>query len=110
LIKIFWKNLMYIFSTKGHEDCCPVCGFKMSDFLIMQRMGCSFCYLFLPKGTKNLVSAVQDENIHHEGKRNRIPNSLIKEFLNYAINKEIEENPSLEETCSELKSILNDYF
>lgn len=101
---------MYIFSTKGHEDCCPVCGFKMSDFIILQRMGCSFCYLFLPKGSKNLICAVQDENQKHVGKRNRIPNSLIKEFLNFAIDKEIEKNPESEQTCVELKAILDDYF
>jgi len=101
---------MYIFSTKGHEDCCPVCGFKMSDFIIHQRIGCSFCYLFLPKGSKNLISAVQDENQQHIGKRNRVPNSLIKQFLDFAIDKEIEKNPESEQPCIELKAILNDYF
>jgi protein-arginine kinase activator protein McsA len=101
---------MFIFSTKGHEDSCPVCGFKMSDFIVNQRIGCSFCYLFLPKATKNLVRAVQDDSVEHFGKRNSIRNSLMRNFLFYAIDKEAKENPELEQDCIELKYILDDYF
>jgi protein-arginine kinase activator protein McsA len=101
---------MFIFSTKGYEDSCPVCGFKMSDFIVQQRMGCSFCYLFLPKASKNLVQAVQDGNTIHDGKRNGITNSLIRNFLMYAIDQEIKKNPEEENTCEELKAILDDYF
>ena len=110
LIKTLWTNLMFIFSTKGYEDSCPVCKFKMSDFIVQQRMGCSFCYLFLPKASKNLIKAVQDENLTHEGKRNSIRNSLVRSFLMYAIDQEIIKNPEEEQTCAELKSILDDYF
>ena len=101
---------MYIFSTKGEEDKCPVCGFKMSHFLFEQRIGCSFCYLFLDKGLVNLIMSVQDGSSKHEGKKNSNPRSLLKEFFFYIIDQEIDKKNNNEQTCKELKTILKDYF
>lgn len=101
---------MYIFSTKGHENSCPVCNFKMSDFMVHQRLGCSFCYIFLPKAIKNLVKTAQDGCTTHEGKRNSRPNSLFGQFFNYVLDKEAEDCESHKEDCEKIKTLLNDYF
>lgn len=101
---------MYIFSTKGEEDKCPVCGFKVSHFLFEQRIGCSFCYLFLGKALANLIMSVQDGSLKHIGKVNSKKKSLLRDFFFYAIDKEIKKNESKKKTCDELKNILEDYF
>lgn len=101
---------MFIFTNKGHEEQCPICNFKMSDFLVHQRLGCSFCYLFLRKGMKNLISAVQDQKTQHVGKVARSTSNLLKQFFDYVIEKEILSGESDKEDCIKLKKILSDYF
>ena len=101
---------MFIFTNKGHEEHCPICNFKMSDFLIHQRIGCSFCYLFLSKGMKNLVSAVQDEKTQHVGKVARSTSNLLKQFFDFIIDEEIKSEKSDEKDCIALKKILSEYF
>lgn len=101
---------MYIFSTKGEEDKCPVCGFKISHFLFEQRIGCCFCYLFLDKALTNLIMSVQDGSLQHVGKKNSSQKSLLKQFFFYVIDKEVEKYEEKQQTCKELKSILENYF
>lgn len=101
---------MYIFSTKGHENSCPVCGFKMSEFLIHQRLGCSFCYIFLPKQIKTLVRSVQDGAEVHEGKKNSRYNTLMQQFFKYVISNASKENPDNSEDYKHLQKILDNYF
>lgn len=100
---------MYIFLNKGQEETCPVCKFKLSDFIAHQRIGCSFCYLFLKKGLKNLVSAVQTENTKHNGKIGVSPNLLLQ-FFHYVIDREIQNGTSNKEDCEKLKKILTNQF
>jgi protein-arginine kinase activator protein McsA len=101
---------MYIFSTKGEEDKCPICGFKISHFLFEQRIGCSFCYLFLDKALKNLIISVQDGSTEHVGRRNAKEKSLLKQFFFHVIDNESKKNETKKQTCEELKFILEDYF
>ena len=100
---------MFIFTTKGFEDKCPVCKFKMSDFISVQRVGCPFCYLFLEKPLRNLIVSVQDKSEEHYGKRPSRPN-LLYEFFCYALDEESKENPENKDNCDDLKSILEPYF
>lgn len=101
---------MYIFSNKGHEEECPVCKFRLSDFIAHQRIGCSFCYIFLRKGLKNLISAVQDENNLHKGKKPEVSPHLLLQFFNYVIDLEIENGDSDVDDCRELKNLLSRQF
>ncbi len=101
---------MFIFSSQGHEHSCPVCGFKMSDFIFEHKLGCSFCYVFLPTAIKNLIRSVQDDAVTHIGKRNSTTNSLLRDFFFYALEQEGKENPEELQSCEKIKEILNDYF
>ena len=101
---------MYIFSNKGHEEECPVCKFKLSDFIAHQRIGCSFCYIFLKKGLKNLISAVQDESDKHLGKKTEVSPHLLLQFFHYVIDLEIQSGDSNQNDCEELKKLLNRQF
>lgn len=101
---------MYIFSTKGHENSCPVCGFKMSEFLSHQRLGCSFCYIFLPKQIKTLVRSVQDGAYIHNGKKNSRYNSLMQQFFQHVTSNAAKENPENLEDYQYLQKLLDTYF
>lgn len=101
---------MYIFSTKGHEDKCPVCKFKVSDFLLVQRVGCSFCYLFLSKALKNLIVAVQDEQELHVGKFAKNSPNLLYQFFCHVLDEEAKKDREKKEDCQTIKKILEPYF
>lgn len=101
---------MYIFSNKGQEESCPVCGFRLSDFIAHQRIGCSFCYIFLKKGLKNLISAVQDENTKHAGKNTAVSPHLLLQFFHYVIDLEMKNKNANVEDCQQLKDLLSRQF
>jgi len=102
--------MMYIFSTNGTQSSCPVCGFKISDLYSTQKMGCSFCYLFLDKESEIILKNLQDKNVKHRGRKPRNPNKLLHQFFEYAITQEKETGDSNSKDCDALLKILNDYF
>jgi protein-arginine kinase activator protein McsA len=101
---------MFIFSTEGRENSCPVCNFKLSEFITHQKLGCSYCYLFLEKGIKNLTSSVQDGAAKHIGKKPKNKKKLLQDFILYAIDQESKSGESPKEDCDKLKKILREYF
>lgn len=101
---------MIIFTNSKHEEQCPVCGFKMSDLLSYQKMGCNFCYLFLSEDSKKLIRAVQDDATVHVGKKPQEQQKLLKQFFDYIIDEEMKTGDSNSSDCKKLKKLLNDYF
>jgi len=102
--------MMYIFSTENSNNGCPVCGFKINDLYTTQKMGCSFCYLFLSNESEILLKNLQDGKTKHKGKRPKSKTKLLKQFFNYIIEEEIKTGDSNSEDCKNLKSLINDYF
>ncbi len=94
-------NIKYDFS-------CPVCGMKPKDFLYTHKIGCEYCYLFLEKEFKTLITVVQDNSIKHFGKKSK--KNVLNSFFNLIINNKIKSNPELKEECEDLRNILNSHF
>ena len=101
---------MYIFTTKGHEDKCPVCNFRVSDFITEQRLGCAFCYLFLKKPLQNLIQAVQDGEIKHRGKIGENTKNLLHEFFDFVLEERAAIDKPNRENFQTIKNILKTYF
>jgi len=101
---------MYIFSTDNFNNGCPVCGFKITDLYTTQKLGCSFCYLFLSHESEILLKNLQDGSIKHKGKKPKSKKRLLKQFFNHIIEQEIKTGDSNSEDCRNLRSIINDYF
>lgn len=99
---------MYIFSTKNHDSSCPVCGFKITDLYKDQKLGCSFCYLFLEKESKAILKSYHNSS-KHIGKKIKKKN-LLKEFFEYAIKEEMDSKDSNSEDCKNLIKLLREYF
>lgn len=101
---------MYIFTTKGFEDKCPVCSFRVSDFITEQRLGCAFCYLFLKKPLQNLIQAVQDGEIKHLGKKGENTHDLLHQFFDFVLDERAAIDVSNKENFNTIKNILKSYF
>jgi protein-arginine kinase activator protein McsA len=86
---------------------CKICGMMPEEFVLKQKMGCPFCYLFMENEFGVLIKGVQDGAEKHIGKR---PNTnIIKDFLLYIIDKKSKESGKIEE-CGELSKLIVEYF
>jgi len=101
---------MYIFSTDNLNHGCPVCGFKISDLYTNQKLGCSFCYLFLSNESEIILKNVQSGSTKHIGKKPKSKTKLLKQFFNHIIDEEVKTGDSNSEDCKKLKVLINSYF
>lgn len=85
-----------------------MCGMKPEDFILSQKMGCPFCYLFMEDTIVKVIGAVQDDSYKHYGKKS--DSNILHKFLKKIINDEAKKNPENSSQCKHLKKLIRDYF
>jgi protein-arginine kinase activator protein McsA len=87
---------------------CLMCGMKSEDFLRTQKVGCSFCYIFMEEIMTQIIGSVQDESYKHNGKKSKA--NLFHKFLKKIIDDEAKKNPDNVQNCKQLKKLIREYF
>lgn len=91
---------------KKTEEKCLSCGITFEEIVKNQKVGCSYCYLFIGDLEK-IVQSAQDNNTKHKGKKSK---TLLLHFFNEIIQKYSKENPDEIKDCKKLQSLIKDLF
>ena len=85
---------------------CLYCNSTLEEIVVSQKVGCSFCYIFIDE-LQTIVRNSQSGNDLHIGKKS---NNLMIHLFEELLEKEKTKNPEHSTNCDKLKSLLKDLF